>query len=154
MDSVVSNVLCSIMATIICDVAKYGLGFLTNSPEGIDESDVEKFVLENIGNKYDSLSDSSVLSDYLKSSSIRDIITNYVSYVCCGVSREKATIFNTSMRISVNTHNVEETDIINYLSDNLQKKYIESGVINKPNRQTVESLFKDIFTLSSTFPTS
>ena len=63
MDSVVSNVLCSIMATIICDVAKYGIGFLTNSTKEIDESDVEKFVLENIGNKYDSLKDSALRAD-------------------------------------------------------------------------------------------
>ena len=46
---------------------------------------------------------------------------------------------------------MEESDIINFLTDNLQKKYVDANVLMKPEKQLIMSFFSDMFALSSDY---
>lgn len=84
MNPTVESVLCSIVASIICDIGKYGLGQLKYRKVNFEKKDVEKYVFEKIDKKYELLCDSGILLDFLKSPLIIDTINNYITYVITG----------------------------------------------------------------------
>ena len=49
MNPAVESVLYSIVASIICDIGKYGLGQLKYKKVNFEKEDVEKYVFEKIG---------------------------------------------------------------------------------------------------------
>ena len=78
------SILYSIVASIICDVGKYGLGRFKNKKMTFETKDAEKYVSEHLDKKYEVLSNSGIMEEFLKSSLIVDIINNYTIYAITG----------------------------------------------------------------------
>lgn len=145
---VASSILCSIVANVIYDIGKYGLGKIKTDKEILSMTDIEVYVSNELGRKYEVLGDSSILYEYFLSPIIKDTICNYTDYVITGkLSPELISAFKQSRK---NKH-IEESDIVNYLTDNLLAKYKANGVISIPDRQLIEALFKDLITISSDY---
>lgn len=149
MNPVIESVLCSIVASIICDIGKYGLGQLKYQKVTFEKKDVEKYVLERIDKKYEVLCDSGILLDFLKSSLIIDTLYNYVLYVISGKLEEK--VSDNEMFKRTKNKYFEESDIINFLTYNLYKRYVDANVLMVPEKQLMMSFFKTIFSLSSNY---
>ena len=64
MNPAVESVLYSIVASIICDIGKYGLGQLKYKKVNFEKEDVEKYVFEKIDKKYELLCDSGIVSTF------------------------------------------------------------------------------------------
>lgn len=147
MNPTVESVLCSIVASIICDIGKYGLGQLKYKKVNFERKDVEKYISEKIDKKYLLLCDSGILLEFFNSPLIMDTINNYITYVITGKLEVK---LSASIKRGKNK-NLEESDIIKFLSDNLQKRYIDAKVLTIPEKQLIESFFADVFLLSSNY---
>lgn len=149
MNVVIESVLCSIVASIICDIGKYGLGKLRYQKVAFEMGDVEKYVFERMDKKYEVLCDSGILLDFLKSSLIIDTLNNYVMYVVSGKLEEQ--LLNNEVLKRTKNKYLEESDIIDFLTDNLYKRYVDAKVIVIPEKQLMRSFFKTIFSLSSNY---
>lgn len=147
MNPTVESVLCSIVASIICDIGKYGLGQLKYKKVNFERKDVEKYISEKIDKKYLLLCDSGILLEFFNSPLIMDTINNYITYVITGKLEVK---LSAGIKRGKNK-NLEESDIIKFLSDNLQKRYIDAKVLTIPEKQLIESFFADVFLLSSNY---
>ena len=75
----VENVLSSVIATFIYDVAKYSLGQIK-----CEKDSIEKYVSKNMDEKYQVLSNSKVVLDFFKNPLIIDITHNYIFYTVSG----------------------------------------------------------------------
>lgn len=149
MNPTVDSILCSIVASVICDIGKYGLGLLKYRKANFEKRDVEKYVFEKIDKKYEILCDSGILLDFIKSPLIIDTINNYINYVITGRIEKK--ISNGIVAKKGKNKYLEESDIINFLTDNLQKKYVDANVLIKPEKQLIMSFFSEMFALSSDY---
>ena len=149
MNPAVESVLCSIVASIICDIGKYGLGQLKYRKVNFEKKDVEKYVFEKIDKKYELLCDSGILLDFLKSPLIIDTVNNYIIYVITGKLEVK--LSNNGINKKGKSKYLEESEIIDFLSDNLQKRYIDANVLTIPEKQLIESFFSEMFSLSSNY---
>ena len=149
MNSTVEGVLCSIVASIICDIGKYGLGQLKYKKVNFEKEHVEKIIFEKIDKKYEVLCSSGILSDFLKSPLIIDTINNYITYVITGKLEVK--LSNNGINKKGKNKCLGELEIIDFLSDNLQKRYIDANVLTIPEKQLIESFFAKMFSLSSNY---
>ena len=149
MNPAVESVLCSIVASIICDIGKYGLGQLKYKKVNFEKEDVEKYVFEKIDKKYELLCDSGILLDFLKSPLIIDTINNYITYVITGKLEVK--LSNNGINKKGKSKYLEESEIVDFLSDNLKKRYIDANVLTIPEKQLIESFFSEMFSLSSNY---
>lgn len=149
MNSTVEGVLCSIVASIICDIGKYGLGQLKCKKVNFEKEHVEKIIFEKIDKKYEVLCSSGILSDFLKSPLIIDTINNYITYVITGKLEVK--LSNNGINKKGKNKCLGELEIIDFLSDNLQKRYIDANVLTIPEKQLIESFFAKMFSLSSNY---
>lgn len=149
MDPVVESVLCSIIASIICDIGKYGLGQLKYKKVSFEKGNVEKYIFEKIDKKYELLCDSGILLDFLKSSLIIDTLNNYITYVISGKLEERFS--KNGLYKKGKNKCVEELDIINFLTDNLYERYVDANVLIVPEKQLIVSFFYDIFAISSDY---
>ena len=55
MHPTVDSILCSIVASVICDIGKYELGKYKFKKVNFEKGDVEKYVFEKIDKKYEIL---------------------------------------------------------------------------------------------------
>ncbi len=149
MNPTVDSILSSIVASVICDIGKYGLGLLKYRKANFEKRDVEKYVFEKIDKKYEILCDSGILLDFIKSPLIIDTINNYINYVITGRIENK--IANGIVAKKGKNKYLEESDIINFLTDNLQKKYMDANVLVEPEKQLIISFFSEMFALSSDY---
>lgn len=149
MNSVIESVLCSIVASIICDIGKYGLGQLKYQKVILEKKDVEKYVFERIDTKFEVLCDSGILLDFLESPLIIDTLNNYVVYVITGKLEEK--LFDNGVIKRTKNRYLEESDIIIFLTDALYRRYVDENLLVIPEKQLIMSFFKNIFLLSSNY---
>ena len=149
MNLAVENVLYSIVASIICDIGKYGLGQLKYRKVNFEKKDVEKYVLENMDKKYELLCQSGILLNFLRSPLIIDTINNYITYVITGKLEIK--LSNNSINKKGKSKYLEESEIVKFLSDNLQKRYIDANAFTIPEKHIIESFFMEMFSLSSNY---
>lgn len=149
MNSTIHSILCSIVASVICDIGKNGLGLSKYKKVNFEQRNVEKYVFENMDEKYEILCNSGILLNFIKSSLIIDTINNYINYVITGKIKKK---FSDVILVKKEKNiNLEEADIINFLTDNLQKKYVEANVLIKPERHLITSFFSEMIALSSDY---
>ena len=149
MHPTVDSILCSIVASVICDIGKYELGKYKFKKVNFEKGDVEKYVFEKIDKKYEILCESGILLDFIKSPLVIDIINNYITYVITG-KLEKNFSGEVLGKKRKNKY-LEESDIINFLAVNLQKRYVDGNVLVKPEKQILVSFFGEMFTLSSDY---
>lgn len=149
MDAVVGSIVCSIVASIIYDIGKCGLGRLKYRKINFQKEDIEKYVFEKINKKYEILCDSGILLDFLKTSLVIDTLNNYITYVISGKLEEKLSL-NGVYKKGKNRC-LEELDIISFLTDNLYKKYVDANALTIPEKHLLMSFFQDIFALSSNY---
>ena len=93
--------------------------------------------------------DSGILLDFLKSPLIIDTINNYITYVITGKLEVK--LSNNGINKKGKSKYLEESEIIDFLSDNLEKRYIDANVLTIPEKQLIESFFSEMFSLSSNY---
>lgn len=84
MNPAVESIVCSIVASIICDVGKCGLGQLKYLRESFQKDDIEKYVFEKLEQKYDILGESGVFIEFSDNPLVIDTINNYIIYVITG----------------------------------------------------------------------
>jgi len=149
MNSTVDNMLCSIIASVICDIGKYGLGQFKYRNANFEKRDIEKYIFEKIDKKYEILCDSGILSDFIRNPLVIDTINNYTVYVITG--KLEKNFFNRIALEKGKNKYLEESDIITFLADNLQKRYVDAKVLIKPEKQLIMSFFEEMFTLSSDY---
>ena len=143
------SILYSIVASIICDVGKYGLGRFKNKKMTFETKDAEKYVSEHLDKKYEVLSNSGIMEEFLKSSLIVDIINNYTIYAITG--QLEAGLALKGIEKKTKSKCFEELDVINFLTENSYGKYIKAKAIMVPEKQLLQSFFKDIFALCSDY---
>ncbi len=149
MNPAVDSVLCSIVASIICDIGKYGLGRLKYQKATFEKKDVEKYIFDKIDKKYELLCDSGILLNFIKNPLIIDTLNNYVIYIISGKLENNLSDKNVFKKTK--NKYMEESDIINFLANNLYEKYIEANVLMIPEKQLIMSFFETIFSLSSNY---
>lgn len=143
------SILYSIVASIICDVGKYGLGRFKNKKMTFETKDAEKYVSEHLDKKYEVLSNSGIMEEFLKSSLIVDIINNYTIYAITG--QLEAGLALKGIEKKTKSKCFEELDVVNFLTENSYGKYIKAKAIMVPEKQLLQSFFKDIFALCSDY---
>ncbi|MEY8391232.1 hypothetical protein D3Z36_04665 [Lachnospiraceae bacterium] len=149
MNPTIDSILCSIIASVICDIGKYGLGQFKYRKANFEKKDVEKYVLERIDKKYEILCDSGILLNFIRSPLIIDTINNYTTYIITGKLKNN---FSSEILDRNGKHkNLEEQDIITFLADNLHKRYVDADVLVKPEKQILMSFFRDTFILCSDY---
>lgn len=143
------SILYSIVASIICDVGKYGLGRFKNKKMTFETKDAEKYVSEHLDKKYEVLSNSGIMEEFLKSSLIVDIINNYTIYAITG--QLEAGLALKGIEKKTKSKCFEELDVVNFLTENSYGKYIKAKAIMVPEKQLLQSFFKDVFALCSDY---
>ncbi len=142
MNPTVDSILCSIVASIICDVSKYALGQVKYKKISIEKKDIENCVVEKFGEKYRQLCDSGIFIDFLKSPLIIDTINNYIIYVVTGKVENKL-IQDSILSKKRRNKNLEESDIIKFFADSLQKRYLEVNSTIIPEYSLTISFFTE-----------
>lgn len=142
MNPTVDSILCSIVASIICDVSKYALGQVKYKKISIEKKDIENCVVEKFGEKYRQLCDSGIFIDFLKSPLIIDTINNYIIYVVTGKVENKL-IQDSILSKKRRNKNLEESDIIKFFADSLQKRYLEVNSTIIPEYSLMISFFTE-----------
>ncbi|HEX2945665.1 MAG TPA: hypothetical protein VHT96_06895, partial [Clostridia bacterium] len=146
MDALSFNVLCNIIASIIYDISKWGIGKLTNKKSEINIPNIEKYVIERIDAKFMILCDSSIFQKFIKSPIILDTINNFILYKITGKYEQMMVKVKELKKSSIS-----EEDIINYLTANLLIRYSRENTITMPNKQLINEFFTELFKISSEF---
>lgn len=140
----VENVLSSVIATFIYDVAKYSLGQIK-----CEKDSIEKYVSKNMDEKYQVLSNSKVVLDFFKNPLIIDITHNYIFYTVSGKLGNK--LIDSGLEKKNTSNLLEEEKIIKFLADKLWDKYETSNVIIEPDKELIYCFFKELFDLSDRY---
>lgn len=141
---VVSNVGYSLLASIIYDISKVCLGRLYLKNEENSKEQIEKFIKEQMDKKYEVLYMSGQLDSFLRSPFFKDIIENYIIYKITGNC--KGNIRN----IKKNSIVITEKDVIEFLTDNLIKRY-DKVVSNIPSKTLVRQFFENYFKIATDY---
>lgn len=149
MTSVLENVACSIVASIICNIGNYSLGQLKTLNTYFKKDTVEKYVLTKLEGKYDILCESGVLIEFSKNPLVIDTMNNYIIYIITGKIETKISLENIIKKNK--NHIIEENDVIDFLSNNLMHKYEINNVVNKPSMYVIKNFFFDAFKICSEY---
>ena len=111
------NVLCSIIATIICDAVKHSFRYRKNLESKINQIDIEKYILNELYSEYTSLFDSGIFVEFLKNPLINDTLSNYILYVVTGN-------INASLsKVQEKNKTINENVIKDFLTNNLYTQF-------------------------------
>ncbi len=149
MEPVAESILCSIVATIIYDIGKCCLGKIESSKNKFNKKSVEEYVSDHLYSKYNILVDSGTLAAYLNEPMTKDTINNYVIYTVTGKVEGKLAIKGLIKKNK--SQSIEEADIINFLTQNLLRRYQQDGAFCIPGKELIIDFFNDIVELSGTY---
>ncbi len=149
MEPVAESILCSIVATIIYDIGKCCLGKIESSKNKFNKKSVEEYVSDHLYSKYNILVDSGTLAAYLNEPMTKDTINNYVIYTVTGKVEGKLAIKGLIKKNK--SQSIEEADIINFLTQNLLRRYQQDGAVCIPGKELIIDFFNDIVELSGTY---
>ena len=149
MEPITESILCSIVASIICDIGKCCLGQIKYKKVNFERISVQEYVSQKLDYKYEMLSDYGTIEEYLKFPIVRDTISNYVTYIVTGRLEEK--LFNHGIIRRNKSQNIEESDIVNFLVENLMICYKRNKVMTIPEKTLIEGFFSDVFSLVATY---
>lgn len=147
MDVVVSNVGCSILASIIYDISKVCMGKFSFEKEENSIKNIEELIWENLDEKYEILCMSSQFNDFLQAPFFKDTIENYIIYKITGNCE------GSIRKVKKNNNMIMEKDVIDFLLNNLFQKY-SSEVVNVPSKTLVRQFFEAFFVFSTNYVVS
>ena len=149
MTPVVENIIYNIVASIIYDVCKSGLGKNIYNKTINSKEKVEEYVKLKLDTRYEMLCNSGVLEGFLRSPLIIDILSNYILYVVTGKVEDK--LGNNGLTKKSRSKYLEEDDLLKFLADKLQSRYEDNKAICVPEYSLLIAFFKEIFTLGSDY---
>ncbi len=147
MEGMVSNVGCSILASIIYDISKVCLGKFFYKSDEFSIEKIEKLLQERLDDKFEILYMSGKFNSFIQTPFFKDTIENYIIYKITG-SREGHII-----RIKKNANIITEKDIIDFLSNYLFEKYYKD-VISSPSKTLIRQFFESFFKVATNYVVS
>lgn len=147
MNIVVSNVGCSILASIIYDISKVCLGKFIYKKDGFTIEKVEKLLQEKLDDKFKILYMSGQFNSFVQAPFFKDTIENYIIYKITGNCEGHI------VKIKKNTNLITEKDIIEFLCNNLFEEYYKD-VASPPSKALVRQFFENFFKLATNYVVS
>ena len=144
---VISNVGCSILASIIYDIGKICLGKFYLKKDEHEKEEIEELIQKQMDDKYEILYMSGEFSSFLQTPFFKDIIENYIIYKITGKCEGNI------RKVKKNSNLIMEKEIIDYLWGYLHQEYF-SKVISEPSKKLVCQFFEDFFGLSMNYVVS
>ena len=113
MDLVVSNVGCSILASIIYDIGKVCFDKFYVKLDKDSLKEIEKCVQDNFSTKYEMLYMSGQFNDFIQAPFFKDTIENYIIYKISG------NYSGNLRKLKKNNKMIVEKDVIEFLTSHL-----------------------------------
>ena len=145
MDVLISNVGCSILATIIYDISKVCLGKFYYKKDNLDK--IEELLRKGLNDKFEVLYMSGEFNSFLKTPFFRGTIENYIIFKITGYCEGNI------IKIKKSTDIIVEKDIIEFLCNYLFQEYYERA-ITIPSKSLVRQFFEAFFKIASNYVVS
>lgn len=144
MDVVISNVGCSILASIIYDISKVCLGkfYYKNEEHTIEK--IEELIREKLDDKYEILYMSGEFNVFLQAPFFKDTIENYIIYKITGNCEGNI------RKVKKNNNTIMEKEVIDFLVEYLFQQYYD-GVLTKPSKTLVRQFFENFFRFATNY---
>lgn len=143
MGVLVGNVVYDMVSSAIYDAAKYGISYTMTNGRRLKKDKIEDYVRKNLDNKYAELSDIGVFETYMHNPQVKDIINNYLIFIITGECGEFRGKIEDEREKCVK--NINEEDIVSYLTNGFLKLCNESGAVNVPDKGIVSDFFRSVF---------
>lgn len=141
----ISNVGCSILASIIYDISKVCLGKFKFKREDLSIEKINVFLQKRLDNRYEIIYTSGEFISFSETPFFKDIIENYIIYKITGNYEGNI------IRIKKNNANlIVEKDIIDYLSAYLFQEYFNE-TLTKPSKKLIHEFFESFFKVSANY---
>ena len=147
MDVVITNVGCSILASIIYDISKVCLGKFVYRSDEFSIKKIEKLLQESLDDKFEMLYMSGEFNSFIQAPFFKDTIENYIIYKITGNCEGHIIKIKRSANIII------ERDIIDFLSNYLFEEYY-NDVIAPPSRTLIRKFFESFFKVATNYVVS
>ena len=147
MDVVISNVGCSILASIIYDISKICLGKFYYKKDEHSIKKIEELIREELDDKYEILYMSGEFNSFLQAPFFKDTIENYIIYKITG------NCDGTIRKVKKNNNLIMEKDVIDFLTSYLFQEYY-TDVITVPSKTLIRQFFEAFFKFSTNYVVS
>lgn len=147
MDVIVSNVGCSLLASIIYDISKVCLGKLYYKKDERSIEKIEELIREELDDKYEVLFMSGKFNSFLRAPFFKDTIQNYIIYKITGNCEGNI------RKIKKNNNVIMEKEVIEFLSNNLFQEYNDE-VVNIPSKTFIRQFFESYFKIAANYVVS
>lgn len=144
MDLVVSNVGCSILASIIYDIGKVCFDKFYVKLDKDSLKEIEKCVQDNFSTKYEMLYMSGQFNDFIQAPFFKDTIENYIIYKISG------NYSGNLRKLKKNNKMIVEKDVIEFLTSHLLDDYYYVTV-NVPSKTMIRHFFEDFFKVAANY---
>lgn len=144
MDVVITNVGCSILASIIYDISKVCLGKFVYRSDEFSVEKIEKLLQESLDGKFEMLYMSGEFNSFIQAPFFKDTIENYIIYKITGNCEGHIIKIKKSAKIII------ERDIIDFLSNYLFEEYYKD-VITPPSRTLIRQFFEKFFKVATDY---
>ncbi|MBR1693020.1 MAG: NACHT domain-containing protein [Lachnospiraceae bacterium] len=147
MNAVISNVGCSILASIIYDISKVCLGkfYYKNDDHSIKK--IEELIREKLDDKYEILYMSGEFHTFLQAPFFKDTIENYIIYKVTGNCE------GNMRKMKKNSNLILEKDVVDFLSNYLFQEYFVK-VVTMPSKTLVRQFFENFFKFATNYVVS
>lgn len=147
MEVAVSNVGCSILASIIYDISKVCLGKFIYKSDELSIEKVEKLLQERLDDKFKMLYMSGEFNSFIQTPFFKDTIENYIIYKITGNCEGHI------IKIKKNANIITEKDIVDFLSNYLFEEHYK-GVIAPPSKTLIRQFFECFFKVAANYVVS
>lgn len=144
MNMMISNIGCSILASIIYDVSKICTGKYSIRKDEFTIDKINHLLLEKLDTKYEPLCMSGEFHSFLDAPFFKDTIENYIIYKITGNCNGNI------LELRKNDNPIVEEDVIKFLSDHLFHEYYKETLYN-PQRELINQFFKTFFNISADY---
>ena len=144
MEALISNVGCSLLASIIYDISKICLGKFYGKKDAVSIEKIEKLLEESLDSRYEILYMSGEFQNFLKSPFFKDTIQHYIIYKITGNC--EGNLF----KVKKSAISIAVKDIMELLSGHLFQEYYE-GTVTVPSRTLVRQFFEVFFKFSANY---
>lgn len=144
MNLVISDVRCSLLASVVYDVCKICLGKFICKEDKFSIKNINGLLKENIDDKFEVLYKSGEFNSFLKTPFFKDTIENYIIYKITGNCEENI------ISLKKNTDIIVEKDVISFLSNYLFSEYYKE-TLTVPSKTLVCQFFEAFFQLSTNY---
>lgn len=142
MNMIVSNIGCSILASILYDISKIFLGKYSFRKNELTVEKVNQLLFQKLDSQYEIIYMSGEFHSFLSTPFFKDTIENYIIYKITGNCKESI------LELSKNNDTIEEENVINFLTDHLFREYYKETLC-KPQEKLVHQFFETFFSVSA-----